>query len=64
HFALLKRTAKNNNVEIFRVTSASKKQSNAMGLLNKGLFNIQKKNFIKDKRSCAKCEFYKTAHCP
>ena len=35
-----------------------------MGLLNKGLFNIQKKNFIKDKRSCGKGEFYKTKHCP
>jgi len=64
HFALLKRTAKKDNVEFFRVTSASKKQSNAMELLNKSLFNIQKKNFIKDKRSCAKCEFYKTKHCP
>jgi ATP-dependent exoDNAse (exonuclease V) beta subunit len=64
HFALLKRTAKKENVEIFRVTSASKKQSNAMDLLNKGLFNIQKKNFIKDKRSCAKCEFCKTEYCP
>ena len=64
HFALLKRTAKKDNVEIFRVTSANKKQSNAMELLNKGLFNIQKKNFIKDKRSCGKCEFYKTEHCP
>ena len=64
HFALLKRTAKKDNVEIFRVTSAAKKQSNAMELLNKGLFNIQKKNFIKDKRSCSKCEFYRTEHCP
>ena len=64
HFALLKRTAKKDNVEFFRVTSAAKKQSNAMGLLNKGLFNIQKKNFIKDKRSCGKCEFYRTKHCP
>ena len=64
HFALLKRTAKTNNVEIFRVTSAAKKQSNAMGLLNKALFNIQKKNFIKDKRSCARCDFYRTEHCP
>lgn len=64
HFALLKRTAKKDNVEIFRVTSAAKKQSNAMELLNKSLFNIQKKNFVKDKRSCAKCEFYKTKHCP
>jgi ATP-dependent exoDNAse (exonuclease V) beta subunit len=64
HFALLKRTAKKDNVEIFRVTSAAKKQGNAMTLLNKGLFNIQKKNFIKDKRSCAKCEFHRTKHCP
>jgi ATP-dependent exoDNAse (exonuclease V) beta subunit len=64
HFCLLKRTAKDSNVEFFRVTSGNKKQSNAMELLNKSLFNIQKKNFIKDKRSCAKCEFYKTEHCP
>ena len=52
------------NVEIFRVTSASKKQRNALELLNKGLFKIQKKNFIKDKRSCGKCEFDRTEHCP
>lgn len=64
HFALLKRTAKKNNVEIFRVTSANRKQANAKELLDKALFNIQKKNFIKDKRSCGKCEFYKTEHCP
>ncbi len=64
HFALLKRTAKKDNVEIFRVTSAAKKQGNAKNLLDKALFNIQKKNFIKDKRSCAKCEFHRTAHCP
>jgi hypothetical protein len=64
HFALLKRTAKKENVEIFRVTSANRKQTNAKELLDKALFNIQKKNFIKDKRSCGKCEFYKTQHCP
>ena len=64
HFALLKRTAKANKVEIFRVTSGSRKRENAISLLNKALFNIKKKNFIKDKRSCAKCEFYKTKHCP
>ena len=64
HFALLKRTAKKDNVEIFRVTSANRKQSNAKELLNKALFNIKKKNFIKDKRSCGKCEFYRTSHCP
>ena len=64
HFALLKRTAKKDHVEIFRVTSGPKKQQNAMQLLNKALFNIKKKNFIKDKRSCGKCEFCKTPHCP
>jgi len=64
HFALLKRTAKTNLVEFFRVTSASKKQQNVLELLNKALFNIEKKNFIKDKRSCSRCEFCKTAHCP
>ena len=64
HFALLKRTAKTDNVELFRVTSGNKKQENAMSLLNKALFNIKKKNYIKDRRSCAKCEFCKTPHCP
>ena len=64
HFALLKRTAKKSRVEIFRVTSGNKKMENAKTLLTKALFNIKKKNFIKDKRSCGKCEFYKTPHCP
>jgi len=64
HFALLKRTAKKNNVEIFRITSGNKKMQNVKKLLDRALFNIEKKNFIKDKRSCAKCEFYRTPHCP
>jgi len=64
HFALLKRTAKKNNVEIFRITSGNKKMQNAKGLLDKALFNIRKKNFIKDRRSCIKCEFHKTDQCP
>jgi ATP-dependent exoDNAse (exonuclease V) beta subunit len=64
HFALLKRTAKKDRVEIFRVTSGSRKQQNALDLLSKALFNIKKKNYIKDRRSCAKCEFCKTPECP
>lgn len=64
HFALLKRTAKKNQVEFFRVTSGNRKQENAMTLLKKALFNIEKKNYIKDKRSCAKCEFCRTPECP
>jgi len=64
HFGLLKRTAKKDKVEIFRVTSGSKKQGNALNLLKKALYNIKQKNYIKDRRSCAKCEFCKTEHCP
>ena len=64
HFALLKRTAKKDRVEFFRVTSGNRKQQNAINLLNKALFNIKKKNYIKDRRSCVKCEFCKTPECP
>jgi ATP-dependent exoDNAse (exonuclease V) beta subunit len=64
HFALLKRTAKKNVVEIFRVTSGPKKTENALNLLNKALYNINKGTFIKNKLSCRRCEFYKTPECP
>jgi len=64
HFALLKRTAKKNKVEIFRVTSGAKKTQNALNLLTKTLHNITRKNYLKNKLSCNRCEFYKTEHCP
>ncbi|MBC8284807.1 MAG: PD-(D/E)XK nuclease family protein [Nitrospinae bacterium] len=64
HFALLKRTAKKSRVEIFRVTSGNKKMENASSLLKKALFNIKRKNYIKDKRSCAKCDFCRSPECP
>ena len=64
HFALLKRTAKKDNVEIFRVTSGPKKTSNATDLLHKALINIDRKLYIKNRLSCKGCEFYKTEHCP
>lgn len=66
HFALLKRTAKSNNVEIFRVTSGMKKTENAVKLLKKALYNIKKSNHIKNRLSCTSgygCEFYQTEHC-
>jgi hypothetical protein len=68
HFALLKRTAKKNNVEIFRTTSGPKKVSNAVNLLLKSLYNITNENFIKNKSACQDqydnwCEFYGTEHC-
>ena len=66
HFALLKRTAKSDNVEIFRVTSGLKKTENAVKLLKKALYNIKKSNHIKNRLSCTSgygCEFYQTEYC-
>ena len=67
HFALLKRTANKNNVEIFKVTNGEKKISNALKLLNKAVYNINKSNHVKNRLSCygkyGVCEYYKTKHC-
>ena len=67
HFALLKRTAKYNNIEIFKVTSGKKKTENALKMLKKTLYNINNKIHIKNRLSChgrfGACEFYKTKHC-
>jgi hypothetical protein len=64
HFALLKRTAKKSKVEIFRVTSGPRKTQNALKFLENAIYNIEKKNFIKNRLACRKCEFHKTEHCP
>jgi hypothetical protein len=64
HFALLKRTAKENKVEFFQVSSGKKKIKNALNFLEKALYNINNKNYIKNRLSCKYCEFYKTQHCP
>ena len=66
HFALLKRTAKKNNVELFRVTSGKTKTENALNLLNNAIYNIRKKRYIKKRTSCTSgygCNFYETKHC-
>jgi hypothetical protein len=63
HFGLLKRTAKKNNTEIFRVTSGQKKVRNAMAFLDKAVLNIKRKFTIKNRLSCRYCAFYKTQHC-
>jgi len=66
YFGLLKRTAKTNKVEIFRVTSGNKKTENAFKMLNNTVHNILKENHIKNRLACTKdfvCEFYKTKHC-
>ena len=67
HFALLKRTAKKNHVEFFRVTSGAKKTQNALKLLSTALYNIKNKRYIENRLSCTQgygCKFYKTEHCP
>ena len=66
YFALVKRTAKKDNVEIFRVTSGNIKTNNAVKLLKKALYNIDSNLYVKNRTSCTKgygCEFYKTEHC-
>jgi len=63
HFALLKRTANKNNVEIFRVTSGGRKTDNATKLLVDALTHTEKGNHVKDRRSCDKCEFNNTKFC-
>ena len=67
HFALLKRTAKKNRVEFFRVTSGPKKTQNALKLMTTALYNIKKQRYIKNRLSCTNgygCKFYNTKHCP
>tara|TARA_Y100000592_G_scaffold47176_1_gene74940 strand:+ start:3785 stop:4549 length:765 start_codon:yes stop_codon:yes gene_type:complete len=66
HFALLKRTASKNRVEFFRVTSGPRKTDNALKLLNKAIYNIKSKRYIKNRLSCTGgygCKFYNTEHC-
>ena len=64
HFALLKRTAKKDNVEIFRVTSGPRKTRNAVDLLTRGIRTIKSGLKIKNRNSCKYCEFNNTSDCP
>jgi len=63
HFALLKRTAKKDPVEIFRVTSGERKINNSLKMLEKTVKNINKGVSYKNRLSCKYCNFYKTEHC-
>lgn len=64
HFGLMKRTAKENRVELFRVTSGEKKVKNALNILNNSIVNISRGKYMKNRLSCSRCEFHKTVHCP
>jgi hypothetical protein len=64
HFALIKRTASKNRVEIFKVTSGQKKVANSLDFTKKAVYNIHKELYIKNKLNCTYCEFKHTKHCP
>jgi ATP-dependent exoDNAse (exonuclease V) beta subunit len=64
YFGLLKRTAKKNRVEIFRVSSGQRKINNSLNILHKAVYNINKRNHPKNRLKCERCEFNKTQWCP
>jgi hypothetical protein len=64
HFGLLKRTAKKDKIEIFKVSSGPRKIKNALKVLNKAVYNIHNNNHPKNKLKCGKCEFRNTEYCP
>jgi len=59
YFILLKRTAKKDNIEVYRVTSGPRKTTNAFTVLNTAVANIKKGNFPKIRTACKYCPFYK-----
>tara|TARA_Y100001938_G_scaffold94982_1_gene130078 strand:- start:181 stop:939 length:759 start_codon:yes stop_codon:yes gene_type:complete len=63
YFGLLKRTAKKDKVEIFRVSSGEIKIKNALNILTKAVYNIHNNNHPKNRTKCAKCEFKNTQYC-
>ena len=63
YFGLLKRTAKKDNVEIFRVTSGPRKTKNATKVLTDACTSIHNGVKIKNRNSCNKCPFNNTEHC-
>ena len=63
HFGLIKRTAKKNRIELFRVTSGERKTKNSLDFLDKALYNITKGRHIKNKLSCKFCPFVSTEYC-
>jgi len=63
HFALLKRTAKKNQIEIFRVTSGQKRIKNSLDMLDASVYNIINKKYVKNRLSCNRCPYYKTKYC-
>lgn len=64
YFGLLKRTAKKDNVEIYRVSSGVRKTMNATKTLTDGCRSIKAGLKIKNRKNCRGCEFNNSPHCP
>lgn len=64
YFGLLKRKNVSPRIEIFKVTNGEKRTKNALDILDNCVTNVEKKNFIKNKLNCSKCDFNKTIYCP
>lgn len=64
YFALLKRTAKKDNVEIFKISCGKRKIKNALNMLETAVYNVEQGRFIKNRLNCNKCKFCKSEHCP
>jgi len=63
YFGLLKRTAKQDNVEMYRVSSGVRKTENATKTLTDGCRSIKAGLKIKNRNNCRGCEFYNSEHC-
>ncbi|MBL18254.1 MAG: hypothetical protein CMC82_00285 [Flavobacteriaceae bacterium] len=63
YFVLLKRTAKQENIEVLRVTSGHKKTENSLKLLKNAVINIERGLKIKNRLNCKYCKFHKTEYC-
>lgn len=74
-FALIKRTAfktdkltgekipKDDIIEFVPVSNGPRKINNALKVLDNVVYNVDHKNFIKNKTHCKMCDFYKTEYC-
>tara|TARA_B100000073_G_C23729193_1_gene570250 strand:- start:494 stop:1276 length:783 start_codon:yes stop_codon:yes gene_type:complete len=64
YFALLKRTAKKDNVEFVEVSNGEKKINNALKMLSDAVYNVDSERWLKNRLSCRTCAFHRTEHCP
>ena len=62
-FVLLKRGAKKNPVDLFKVSVGPKTEEKSEKLLRSMLKTVRKGLFLKNRNSCKYCPFYNTEHC-